>query len=398
MSPLRIAFVSDEFVTECPDAGGLAGYLSRMTQTLVERGHEVEVFTRTFDAPRSLEWNGVQVTAVPPCGHGRRGPTRHLARWLRGGPAPGFRARLRSARSLARAFAARDRARPFDVVQSANCSLCGLLLPRRPGLRHLMRMSSSRELWVEGDARSPNLDDRLVGRAERFSMRRAHRVYAPSRFLADHFDAVHGLEVAVLPPPVFVECKPAEQPPASLPDRFLLHFGNLMPRKGTEWLARALPVAWAREPELRMVWAGREVERDIVARSRARWGEGASRVRYLGALERADLYAVLGRAAATVLPSRVDNLPNTVAESLAFSVPVIGSRGASIDELVEDGSSGALVPIDDVGALADALVRAWRGGPGWLGAGFRRPAALDRLTPGTAADGLIRLALEDSGS
>jgi glycosyltransferase involved in cell wall biosynthesis len=258
-----------------------------------------------------------------------------------------------------------------------------------------MRMSSSRELWVEGDARRPSLDDRLVGRAERFAARRAHRVYAPSHFLANHLAQTHGLDVAVLPPPLFVDAKPAEEPQVPLPDRFLLHFGNLMPRKGTEWLARALPLAWAREPELRMVWAGREVERGIVERCRARWGPRGSRVHYAGALPRPELYAVLNRAIASVLPSRVDNLPNTAAESLAFSVPVIGTRGASLDELIEDGTSGALVPIDDVGALASALVRAWRGEAPWLGAGVRRPAALDAMTPEVAAQRMIDLALAE---
>ena len=40
-------------------------------------------------------------------------------------------------------------------------------------------------------------------------------------------------------------------------------------------------------------------------------------------------------------------------------VPVLGSRGASIDELVEDGITGQLVPLGDVNALAEALVNLW---------------------------------------
>jgi glycosyltransferase involved in cell wall biosynthesis len=369
-----------------------------MTRSLVDLGHEVEVVTRTFGTAQHIEWHGVQVTAVPPRGHGRTGPVRHISRWLRGGLVPGVRERLRTARSLARAFDTRDRERPFDIVQSTNCSLSGLLLPRRPGLRHVMRMSSSRELWVEGDGRRPGLDDRLVGRAERFAARRAHRVYAPSRFLANHLAETHALDVVVLPPPLFVDAKPVEEPRIPLPDRFLLHFGSLMPRKGTEWLARALPLAWAREPELRMVWAGREVDRGILERCRARWGDRASRVHYAGALVRPELYAVLNRAIASVLPSRVDNLPNTAAESLAFSVPVIGTRGASLDEMVEDGTSGVLIPIDDEGALANALVRAWRGEVSWPGAGARRPSALDAMTPEVAANRMIDLALAEDAS
>ena len=34
MTPLRIAFLTPEFVTDCPEAGGLASYLARITKAL----------------------------------------------------------------------------------------------------------------------------------------------------------------------------------------------------------------------------------------------------------------------------------------------------------------------------------------------------------------------------
>jgi glycosyltransferase involved in cell wall biosynthesis len=71
------------------------------------------------------------------------------------------------------------------------------------------------------------------------------------------------------------------------------------------------------------------------------------------------MYAVLKRADAAVLPSQADNLPNTVIESLVFGIPVLGSRGASIDELVEEGRTGHLVALGDVQGLAGALVKMW---------------------------------------
>jgi glycosyltransferase involved in cell wall biosynthesis len=74
-----------------------------------------------------------------------------------------------------------------------------------------------------------------------------------------------------------------------------------------------------------------------------------------------ELYALLARAEAAVLPSLVDNLPNTVIESLLLGIPVIGTRGASIDELVRDGINGELVERGDAPALANALIRVWRG-------------------------------------
>jgi len=50
---------------------------------------------------------------------------------------------------------------------------------------------------------------------------------------------------------------------------------------------------------------------------------------------------------------------HTVIESLAFGVPVWGSHGASIDELVNEGRTGHLVAIGDVEGLADVLIKMW---------------------------------------
>jgi hypothetical protein len=43
-----------------------------------------------------------------------------------------------------------------------------------------------------------------------------------------------------------------------------------------------------------------------------------------------------------------------------FGIPVIGSRGASIDELVIENQNGHLVELGDKHGLAQALVRMWR--------------------------------------
>jgi hypothetical protein len=123
------------------------------------------------------------------------------------------------------------------------------------------------------------------------------------------------------------------------------------------------------------------------------WGPFADRVHWLGPLEKPALYSVVKGAVAAVLPSRADNLPNTVSESLMFDVPVIGFNAASLDEMVEAGASGELVPDGDVGQLAAAMLRAWRGETKWR----HPPAILAAMEPQTAAGNLLRLAGLDRG-
>ena len=143
--------------------------------------------------------------------------------------------------------------------------------------------------------------------------------------------------------------------------------------------------------QLRMVWVGRG-NFDEVTRLRESLGRHQSKLQVLYPLTKPELYAVLQRADATVLPSLVDNLPNTVIESLTLGIPVIGTRGASIDELVEDGVSGELVQAVDVEALASAIVKFWRGESPVQKGFIWRGGIADEMQPERAVDNLLQLA------
>lgn len=78
-------------------------------------------------------------------------------------------------------------------------------------------------------------------------------------------------------------------------------------------------------------------------------------VEFLGA--RDDVPALLAAASAFVLSSRSEGLPLSVIEAMAAGLPIVASDVGGLHELVEDGSSGLLVPAGDVDALADALRR-----------------------------------------
>ncbi len=88
------------------------------------------------------------------------------------------------------------------------------------------------------------------------AIRRADIAYAPSRLIADHLTRVTGRAVHVVRPPVLLEHSSAPTPPRPLPNRYIVYFGQIIPRKGAAWLAEALPLAWTQEPDLTLVWAG----------------------------------------------------------------------------------------------------------------------------------------------
>lgn len=391
--PLRIAFLTNEFVIEKPNGGGLGSYLNRMTQALRDLGHQPEIFASRIhaDTPAVIDFNGVRVEHVDTVRNRfywwlKRFDKKYLqSPW--GGPAE----YLGSALGLSRALERRHAAAPFDLLQSANCGASGFFVRRRPGRRHVARLSSVRELTFAVDGMLNGLGAHSIVWLEWAAVRRADLIYAPSQFIADYYKRTKNVTIQTIRPPVFLEIAPACELPYALPSRYLIHFGSIGDLKGSDAVAQALPIVWQEAPDLQMIWAGRERVAGDFARYRHLWGERAANVNWLGAVPKAELYAILKQAEAAVLPSQVDNLPNTVIESLMFGVPVIGSDGASIDELVEPGLSGELIAIGDHQALAAVMLKAWRGEAPWLGAGFQRPAILDELKPEIAARNLLAL-------
>jgi sugar transferase (PEP-CTERM/EpsH1 system associated) len=74
--------------------------------------------------------------------------------------------------------------------------------------------------------------------------------------------------------------------------------------------------------------------------------------------ERRDVHEVMRGLGAYVLPSLSEGISNTILEAMATGLPVIATHVGGNPELVVQDETGELVPSQDVGALAAALVRA----------------------------------------
>lgn len=390
---LRIAFVTSEFISEKQSSGGLGNYLNRITQALKEIGHVPEVFVMSNAQPSIIDFQGIRVERVPPSRNLALRLVSRLSKKLITKDAPwgGPEAYLSCALSLYKALEKRHSEQPFDFVQSTNCHASGLLVRHLPNRPHLIRLSSKRDLWFEVDD-IYGFGTKLMSYLERECVRRADIAYAPSQFLVDRCYGDWRDDVQVIRPPVFIETKSSNELLSYLPDRYLIHFGQIGRRKGSDVLAAALRRVWQEEPDVKMVWAGGVIKEGEFEHCHKLWGEFATNVIWLGSLPKARLYSILKKAEAAVLPSRVDNLPNTVIESLMFGVPVIGSKGASIDELVEPGVSGELVEVGNHKTLAEIILKVWRREVEWSQDSFQQPSILKELEPHQAAKNLIKLA------
>ena len=155
--------------------------------------------------------------------------------------------------------------------------------------------------------------------------------------------------------PNFVEAQPAmpvERAEFATPENvpLALALGRLHRNKAFDVLLRAL----AEAPEVWLWVAGEGPERGALRRLARRAGvEG--RVRFLG--WRDDVPALLQAADMLVCPSRVEPLGNIVLEAWACRRPVVAAAAAGPRELILDGKTGLLVPVEDASALAAAMTR-----------------------------------------
>ena len=99
-----------------------------------------------------------------------------------------------------------------------------------------------------------------------------------------------------------------------------------------------------------------------------------------GPLKQAEVIPYYKSADLFVLMAQAEwhwGIPNVLIEALAAKTPVITTRFGSVEELVEEGVTGFLVPSKDSEALAQAIERFYRDEPlrkKMAGAGYRRVA------------------------
>lgn len=149
-----------------------------------------------------------------------------------------------------------------------------------------------------------------------------------------------------------LEASVPREPPGSL---VALVPATLARRKGQDVLLRALARLPGDAVRPWRVWlAGDGPERAPLRELARRLGVGA-RVRWLG--RRGDVFALMARAEAVVLPSRTEGHPLALLEALALGRAVVATAVGGVPEVVAPERTGLLVPPEDPAALADALAR-----------------------------------------
>ena len=138
--------------------------------------------------------------------------------------------------------------------------------------------------------------------------------------------------------------------------KVLVSVGSLIPVKGIDVLLAALARLVAVRRDLTLYLVGDGASRKQLEVLAARLGVGA-RVRFVGKVEQAQLPDWYRAADLTVLASRSEGVPNVLRESMACGTPFVATRVGGVGEIAA-GPGSRLVPVEDAGALSEAIARA----------------------------------------
>jgi glycosyltransferase involved in cell wall biosynthesis len=133
----------------------------------------------------------------------------------------------------------------------------------------------------------------------------------------------------------------------------VLFLGKLTPRKRLDVLVRAF--ARLRRSEARLVVAGNDMGAGAAARALSRSLDLNGRAIFTGLLRDRERLEALADADVLVYPSQDEIFGLVPLESLLSGTPVVVAGDSGCGEVVRATGGGEIVPVGDVGALADAI-------------------------------------------
>lgn len=142
---------------------------------------------------------------------------------------------------------------------------------------------------------------------------------------------------------------------ADLPQDYVLTAGHLIHRKGIDTLISALRVAKDLGVTFHLVIAGDGPERENLIRQSREQGV-SDQIRFIGNQSHSQVLHLMKSCLFFVLASRAEGMPLVIAEAMACGKAVVATDVDGVPEIVQDRSTGVLVPAEDPDALASALI------------------------------------------
>jgi len=229
------------------------------------------------------------------------------------------------------------------------------------------QLFSAPAVWIAWLRRTPIIVNYRGGEAGEYlsrslhwvrpTLNRADAIVVPSGFLYEVFQGV-GIDTEIIPniidPERFESCPERMERYRLGPHLVITR--NLEPIYGIETAIRAVDALSSDFPRVKLSIAGEGPQRDQLQSMVRKLGlEGV--VNFTGKLTPEQIASMYHEADIMLNPTTVDNMPNSVLESLAAGIPVITTNVGGIPYIVEDGVTALMVEVGDAEGMAAQVRR-----------------------------------------
>jgi 1,4-alpha-glucan branching enzyme len=196
-----------------------------------------------------------------------------------------------------------------------------------------------------------------IRRLQGFILRRARRVVASSRYLAQVVERHY----RVPPDQIIANYDPAEKKQQlpfdvqSCPYQIVVT-ARLVEWKGVAGVLRAVAILKRTYPDIKLVIAGDGPE-EAPLKTLAAELDIDRHIVFLGRVSRAETWYLRAQSTVYVLNSTSEGPPHTLTRSLVAGIPVVATHIPGIDEIIRHEETGLLVSSGDHQALVSAITR-----------------------------------------
>lgn len=345
---MNILFVSTDYPKRGQPTTGFPNYLFRVSLALITLGHK-PIILAVGDRESHRMDQGIEIqTVMVPVAFGTG---MQAADYVIDALRMGF--------ILNKKIEEMTKEMRIDVIQFT--SLYGIALLYYGKTPAVLRLSSYAKIAFPTFQTCSWAKVKAMSLFERMSAGRCNALFAPCKNTADAFAKDCHRKVKVIETPFVNDVQTYD---IQIWERhlkgkkYVLFFGALYLEKGILVIADILEKFLLDNPDYSFVFIGKEDKINgegafsILKRAA---GKCIERIKLFEAMTHKQLYPVIRRADFVVLPSFMENLSNACIEAMYFERVVIGTDGASFEQLIAHGKNGLLCRIGDSADLLEKM-------------------------------------------
>ena len=350
---MHILFLTTEFPEVTPHSGGIATYTKRISQSLIRSGHTVSVVI-AGSKNKQYTRDSIQITEF-------KAP--NLFEYI---DSSEIKKSVRTMRLLFTALRFKfvvlqiNHRNKVDIVQTPNYLFPGLFLANSRNFPLVCRVSSYSPLLRSAFGSKRTAIGTVEDYFEYKLISKSNGSFVPSYYIKNIFKNFENLDLEYIPTPTEellkqeIDDRYYQEITKIIKDgKYLLHFGNMSKIKGTDLFTEIIPKVLKNHNNVYFVFIGNDCGyRNIILKENSDFN---NKIIFLPYIDKKYLYPILKNAYSVIIPSRVDNLPNNCLEAIAFSVPVIGTKHSSLEELILDKKTGFLAQNQSSEDISDKI-------------------------------------------